>query len=103
MRPAHLHFLVYKPGFKTLVSQIYDHDDKYIETDVQFGVTPHLIGNYVTHEKPCPRAAGRHGAVVLARPHLRHGARHGALPRPPITGKARASGRRSRISKRCET
>ena len=23
MRPAHLHFLIYKPGFKTLISQIY--------------------------------------------------------------------------------
>src|SRR5262245_3570373 len=26
-RPAHLHFMVYKPGFKTLVSQIYTPDD----------------------------------------------------------------------------
>ena len=39
MRPAHLHFLTYKPGFKTLISQIYIPDDKNIETDVQFGVT----------------------------------------------------------------
>ena len=27
MRPAHLHFLAYKPGYKTLVSQIYPPDD----------------------------------------------------------------------------
>ncbi len=26
-RPAHLHFLIYKPGFKTMVSQIYSPDD----------------------------------------------------------------------------
>ena len=39
MRPSHLHFLVYKPGFKTLISQIYDPEDKNIESDVQFGVT----------------------------------------------------------------
>jgi hydroxyquinol 1,2-dioxygenase len=39
MRPAHLHFLIYKDGFKTLISQIYVPDDKFIDTDVQFGVT----------------------------------------------------------------
>ena len=26
-RPAHLHFLIFKPGFKTLISQIYVNDD----------------------------------------------------------------------------
>ena len=41
MRPAHLHFLVHKPGFKTLISQLYAPDDKNIETDVQFGDTRH--------------------------------------------------------------
>src|SRR5581483_5207609 len=50
MRPAHLHFLVYKPGFKTLISQLYVPDDAHIETDVQFGVTRHLIGKYVRHD-----------------------------------------------------
>src|SRR5271156_3301591 len=55
MRPAHLHFLAYKPGFKTLISQIYDPEDPNIETDVQFGVTRHLIGNYVRHDAPRPQ------------------------------------------------
>ena len=50
MRPAHLHFLASKEGFKTLISQIYVNDDPYLESDVQFGVTKHLIGNYVRHE-----------------------------------------------------
>src|SRR4051812_30580332 len=50
MRPAHLHFLVTKDGFRTLISQIYVNDDPYLETDVQFGVTRHLIGDYVRHE-----------------------------------------------------
>ena len=27
MRPAHLHFLIYKPGFKTHISQVYLPDD----------------------------------------------------------------------------
>jgi protocatechuate 3,4-dioxygenase beta subunit len=49
-RPAHLHFMIYKPGFKTLVSQIYTPDDPHIDTDVQFGVTRALIGDYVRHD-----------------------------------------------------
>jgi catechol 1,2-dioxygenase len=46
MRPAHLHFLVYKAGFKTIASQVYDPEDPNLETDSQFGVTKALIGNY---------------------------------------------------------
>ncbi|MEJ2434320.1 MAG: dioxygenase, partial [Pseudolabrys sp.] len=49
-RPAHLHFLMFKPGFKTLISQIYVNDDPKLDTDVQFGVTKALIGDYVRHE-----------------------------------------------------
>jgi catechol 1,2-dioxygenase len=46
MRPAHLHFLLHKPGFKTLASQVYDPEDPHLETDSQFGVTRALIGNF---------------------------------------------------------
>jgi len=88
MRPAHLHFLVYKTGFKTLISQLYVPDDKNIETDVQFGVTRHLIGNYVRHEEACTRAPdvkppwySLEHAFVMESGTAR-------LPRPPITGKA---------------
>src|SRR5438105_5396939 len=47
MRPAHLHFLIYKPGYKTIASQVYDPEDPLLETDSQFGVTRALIGNFV--------------------------------------------------------
>jgi len=88
MRPAHLHFLAFKDGYKTLISQLYVPDDKNIDSDVQFGVTRHLIGNYVRHDEPCPFAADvkapwyslAHGFVMEA------GA--AKLPRPPISGKA---------------
>jgi len=46
MRPAHLHFLIFKPGFKTIASQVYDPEDPHLETDSQFGVTRALIGDY---------------------------------------------------------
>jgi protocatechuate 3,4-dioxygenase beta subunit len=53
-RPAHLHFMVHKPGFKTLISQVYAPDDEHIDSDVQFGVTRALIGNYRRHDEPSP-------------------------------------------------
>ena len=46
-RPAHLHFLIHKPGFKTIASQVYDPDDPHLESDSQFGVTRALIGHFV--------------------------------------------------------
>jgi catechol 1,2-dioxygenase len=46
-RPAHLHFLIHKPGYKTIASQVYDPDDPHLETDSQFGVTRALVGNFV--------------------------------------------------------
>jgi catechol 1,2-dioxygenase len=45
-RPAHLHFLCFKPGFKTLVTQVFVDGDEYLENDVVFGVTRALIGDY---------------------------------------------------------
>ena len=53
-RPAHLHFLIFKPGFKTLISQIYVNDDDKLESDVQFGVTHAVIGNFVHHKGAAP-------------------------------------------------
>jgi catechol 1,2-dioxygenase len=58
MRPAHLHFLASKDGFKTLISQVYSPDDPNIETDSQFGVTKALLGNYVRHDSGTPPAPG---------------------------------------------
>jgi catechol 1,2-dioxygenase len=89
MRPAHLHFLAHKEGFKTLVSQIYVQDDKFLETDAQFGVTRRLIGNYVRHETgpaPAPDVTGPWYSLdynfVMEPGKTR-------LPKPPISGKAR--------------
>ena len=53
-RPAHVHLLLFKPGFKTLVSQVFMPDDDHLEDDVQFGVTRSLIGHLVRHDEPAP-------------------------------------------------
>lgn len=55
-RPAHLHVLAYKPGYKTLITQVFVDDDQHLETDVVFGVTQHLIGGYQRHDEGAPQA-----------------------------------------------
>jgi catechol 1,2-dioxygenase len=53
-RPAHIHALIFKQGFKTLTSQVYADDDPRLDSDVQFGVTRSLIGRFVRHDEPHP-------------------------------------------------
>lgn len=47
-RPAHLHFMVSKPGHKVLVSQVYADDDENLESDPTMGVTRRLIGCFAS-------------------------------------------------------
>lgn len=83
-RPAHLHALIFKPGFKVLISQVYDPADPHIDTDVQFGVTQALIGNFVRHEAPHP-AEPDAGAPWYSLDHVyKMEAGDAVLPRPPI-------------------
>lgn len=56
-RPAHLHALIVKPGFKVLISQVYDPRDPHIDSDVQFGVTRALVGDFIRHDEPHPSDA----------------------------------------------
>jgi catechol 1,2-dioxygenase len=82
-RPAHLHFLIFKDGFKTLISQIYVNDDPVLETDVQFGVTRALIGDYVRHDDkaPAPDVTGEWYSLdqtFVMEPGI------AKLPKPPI-------------------
>ncbi len=57
-RPAHLHVLAHVPGYKTLVTQVFVDDDPYLDSDVVFGVTRPLIGDYLRHETGTPPASG---------------------------------------------
>jgi catechol 1,2-dioxygenase len=83
-RPAHLHALIFKPGFKVLISQVYDPADPHIDSDVQFGVTKALIGDFVRHDQPHP-TAGDVGSPWYALDYVyRMEAGEAVLPRPPI-------------------
>lgn len=53
-RPAHLHALIFKEGYKTLISQVFDPSCPWIDSDVQFGVTAALTGDFVRHDDPNP-------------------------------------------------
>jgi len=55
-RPAHLHTLVVKDGFKVLISQIYDRADPHYDTDVQFGVTEATTVDFIRNDEPHPTA-----------------------------------------------
>lgn len=87
MRPAHLHFLIHKPGFKTHISQVYSDDDPHLHTDCQFGVTATLIGRYRRHDGPAPAPDVTGPWYSLD---YTFGIEPGEAQRPraPITGKA---------------
>jgi len=89
MRPAHIHFMIHKPGFKTQFSQVYSSGDPNLETDVQFGATKALIGQYVLHaaQEKAPAADVREPWYSLAHRFVIEPG-EARLPAPPITGKA---------------
>ena len=88
LRPAHIHFLIFKPGFKTQFSQMYSSDDPNLETDAQFGVTTTLVGEYVRHENEPAPAADVNGPWYSLHHEFVIEPGEAKLPRPPITGKA---------------
>lgn len=51
-RPAHLHVIVHREGYRTLVTQLYVDADPHLDTDVVFGVTRRLVGGFVRHDEP---------------------------------------------------
>ena len=77
LRPAHIHFLIAKAGFKTQFAQVYSADDPNLETDVQFAVTAPLVGRYVA------QTGG--GWLLEQRFVLQAG--ESRLPAPPISGR----------------
>ena len=43
MRPAHVHFLVDAPGYEPLITHVFMEGDKYLDSDVVFGVKDELV------------------------------------------------------------
>ncbi len=73
-RPAHIHFMISREGYRTLVTQVFDNADAAIESDAVFGVTPALSGDF---------ARQRDGTFHLEYDFvLQPGERR--IPRPPL-------------------
>jgi catechol 1,2-dioxygenase len=83
-RPAHLHALIFKPGFKVLISQVYDSADPHIDSDAQFGVTKTLLGNFVRHDEPHPAERDVSPPWYSLDHVYRMESGEAVLPRPPI-------------------
>jgi hydroxyquinol 1,2-dioxygenase len=52
MRPAHVHFLVAAPGYEPLITHVFIDGDKYLDTDVVFGVKNELIARIEKRTDP---------------------------------------------------
>ncbi|ARO24283.1 catechol 1,2-dioxygenase [Rhizobium sp. S9] len=83
-RPAHLHALIFKEGYKTLISQVFDPSDPNIDSDVQFGVTAALTGDFVRHDEPHPSDADVTGPWFSLDYTYVMEPGEAILPRPPI-------------------
>ena len=83
-RPAHIHALIFKEGFKTLTSQVYADDDPRLDLDAQFGVTRALIGRFVRHDEPHPADPTLAAPWYTLDDTLTMEPGQATLPRPPI-------------------
>jgi catechol 1,2-dioxygenase len=77
-RPAHLHFMIEAPGYRTLVTHLFNHDDPYLDSDAVFGVKDSLRVVYQPREAndPLAKVFGFKGA-------FQHAAYDFVLPRVP--------------------
>jgi hydroxyquinol 1,2-dioxygenase len=63
-RPAHVHFMISSPGYETLITHVFIDGDKYLDSDVVFGVKDSLVRRLER------RAAGTEaGGRVVDRPY----------------------------------
>lgn len=88
LRPAHIHFLIHKPGFKTQFAQVYSSDDPHLDSDVQFAVTEALVGHYMRHEGAPAPDTDVSGPWYSLEHHFVVEPGVAVLPRPPISGRA---------------
>jgi hydroxyquinol 1,2-dioxygenase len=59
-RPAHIHFRIEAPGHRTLVTHVFLEGDRYLDSDVVFGVKDSLVTTLRAAPEPAGEAAGRH-------------------------------------------
>ena len=76
-RPAHLHLMVSKPGYKVLVTQVFADDSEHLNSDPTFGVTERLVGRFEVADGPSGPLASLAHRLTLIRGET-------VFPKPPI-------------------
>ena len=59
MRPAHFHVIIEAPGYTSIVTEMFDPDDAYLDNDAVFGVRESLVVRYTLGSDPA--VAQRYG------------------------------------------
>jgi len=75
-RPAHLHVMVSKPGYKVLITQVFPHDDERLTSDPTFGVTQRLVCHFRDPSQANDPVQLKHSFTLLAGEMV--------FPQPPI-------------------
>ena len=55
-RPAHIHMIVRAPGYRTLVTHIFDRASEFLDSDAVFAVKPSLLRDFVARSAADPDA-----------------------------------------------
>ena len=58
-RPAHLHYIIYKDGYQTIQTELFNSDSEHLDSDAVFGVKESLVVPYTLNEDAA--AAAEHG------------------------------------------
>jgi hydroxyquinol 1,2-dioxygenase len=91
MRPAHVHFLVAAPGFEPLVTHVFIDGDKYLDSDVVFGVKDDLIATIEPRsDAQMPDGQPADGPWHLMTYNFRMKPGGGAVPQPMMPDTANA-------------
>jgi protocatechuate 3,4-dioxygenase beta subunit len=83
MRPAHVHFLVNASGYEPLITHVFIDGDKYLDSDVVFGVKNELIARIEKRtdaRMPDGKPAGRPWHLMTYEFHMKPG--KGEAPKP---------------------
>jgi hydroxyquinol 1,2-dioxygenase len=59
MRPAHIHFQITAPGYKTVTTHVFVDGDEYLDSDAVFGVKESLIKGFDHHDAGTDTPDGR--------------------------------------------
>jgi uncharacterized integral membrane protein (TIGR00698 family) len=84
-RPAHVFIVITKPGYKTLVTQVFADDAEYLTTDVTFSAIRAIVGHYKLHERGTPPAPDVDGPFYTLPFEFALDAGETRIPTPPIS------------------